>query len=386
MSKLLQALTGIEQTSATTLSFPSRPPVTRGLSDPPSYIVQLLLCGVAGLKWTKGDKSAWEVNVTFRGIEYHLSDWKRSTWSIYAYEDNNEVRNTAVKLQHKIASAGHLLNKALQPRFQKQVDDSDFFLKNSYPLVRRPYEYFRQVLEEQLAKLEELIHSPLPEEPSVINQNPNQGLITPMPALTSHLNKIIKAKMNVSHTASAMLVFFFSYTELLLDALFAFETNKEMSYFDFRKKSWADRFNKMLPNSTDKTLHSIYDRLLENKRTMRDVILHGFGSELALLVPYGNLGLVPVSYTNLVDGLMFSWNPIEESDAYDMLKTLQDFDDWVAGNDRIWYVHKYTEHCFEIPFNSREVERIKNWMVSREYFLQALEDENDRYELYSEDY
>ena len=333
------------------------------LMDPPTYVVRILLCGVAGLEWSREDKAAWEVELDFRNVSFTVSDWKRSTWSIYCSKDNSQTRRVAEELQRKLASAGRLLNRLLRPELQSQVDGGEFYIKNSFRLVRRPYEHFRQILESELLKLEE-------------TRNPkDQITATTASSPADRFNRVIRLEEVVSHTASAMIAFFLSHTELLFDVLFAFEEDRGISYLEFRQLTWAERFKRVLPVSTDRGLSVLYNRLLAVKRTTRDMVFHGYGGEPALLVPSGNLGLIPVSYEVLKDSALFSWNPVGQSDAQEMLDSCQTFDDWVTSDDRAWYAYKYSESSFEIPFGSASVERVKNWMSSRDNFVKALEEE-----------
>ena len=363
MSKLTRALTGITQdTNSTRLPLVASPIISK-LVDPPTYVVQMLLCGFAGLEWSRGDKAAWEVELDFKNVPFTVSDWRRSSWSIYCSKNTCQTRPVAEELQRKLASAGRLLNQMLRPEFQSQVDGGEFYIKNSFRLVRRPYEHFRQILESELLNLEEPRNS--------------GDRITAKTAssLADQFNTIIRLEEVISHTASAMIAFFFSYTELLFDVLFAFKEDRGISYLEFRQLTWAERFKRALPVSTDRELSVLYDRLLTVKRTTRDVVFHGYGGEPALLIPSGNLGLIPVSYEVLTDSALFSWIPVGRSDAQEILASCQTFDDWVASDDRAWYAYKYAESCFEIPFGSASVERVKNWMSSRDDFVEALEEE-----------
>ena len=361
-SKLARALTGITQGSVSTRLPPFSSPLMSKLMDPPTYVVQMLLCGVAGLEWSRGDKAAWEVGLDFKNVPFTVSDWRRSTWSIYCSKDTRETRRVAEELQRKLGSAGRLLNQMLRPEFANQVDGGEFYIKNSFRFVWRPYEHFRELLESELSKLED-------------TRNPeDQAMAKTASSLSDQLNTIIRMEEVVSHTASAMIAFFFSYTELLFDVLFAFADDRGISYLEFRQLTWAERFKRVLPVSTDRGLSVLYNRLLAVKRTTRDVVFHGYGGEPALLVPSGNFGLVPVSYEVLTDSVLFSWIPVGQSDAREMLDSCQTFDDWVESDDRAWYAYKYAESCFEIPFGSTSVQRVKSWMASRDDFLAALEE------------
>ncbi len=278
------------------------------------------------------------------------------------------------------------MDQILRPELQKLVDNGQFSIKNSFQSVRRPYEYFRDVLSTELHRLSEFRSKPIAatqspelEESVGCESAANSGITIEIDtAFTNYLNEHIRLEGVVSHNASAMTASFFSYTELLFDVLFALDKNRDMKYLEFRKMGWAERFKKVLPVATEPSLCSIYEQLLDIKRTTRDVLLHGFGGQSALLVKLKPVGLIPVSYDVLEGSILFSfWHPIEEPYARIILENCQAFDEWVLQNDRTWYAYTYAESAFEIPFDSKQVNRINGWMLSRQDFLKALEEESD---------
>ena len=202
--------------------------------------------------------------------------------------------------------------------------------------------------------------------------------ITINKASTYYFNELIRLEEVISHNASAMIAFFFSYTELLFDVLFALDEGRGMTYSKFRQLDWAERFKKVLPVATERSLGSVYEQLLDIKRTNRNTLFHGFGGESALLVRLAPVGLIPVSYDVLKKSILFSWHPVEESNARMILENCQAFDEWVLRYDRAWYAYTYAASTFEIPFDSKQVKRINGWMSSRQEFLKALEEESQR--------
>ena len=391
LSKISLALTGIEQGSG-----PSSPTqccyqIAPRLTNPPSYVVRMLLCGLTELECYSGDKSAWEVRLKFKGVQFLLSDWKRSSWSISAYSDTCDARNAATQLESKIASACSLLDSILQQELREEVESGQFYVKNSLLLVRKPYEYFRETLNEKLLELDEIRARPMNWEPDpardkAITLPLSLGTVTSLSPISDHLNNEVRMKRAVSHNACAMLAFFFSYTEFLFDVLFAFDEARSMSYVDFRKLSWAERFKKTLPVSTDSTLRGIYNRLLATKRTIRDKVLHGHGDESTLLVPFGDIGLIPMTFSVLEDSVSFSWFPVQESGATAMLEVCESFDDWVASNDQAWYALRFAQYALDIPFEPEAVQRVRGWMSSRDDFEAELVAFSERVDYWENQY
>lgn len=391
LSNISSALTGIEQGSRPS-SDPSRLfQITAEITSPPSYVVQMLLCGLAELDWNRGDKSAWEVNLEFKGVQFLLMDWKRTSWSISSYKATDSVRNIAEQLEKKIAAACSLLDDGLQKELRKQVDDGQFYIKNNLFQVRQPYEYFRETLKQKLTELDDAKARPLnweldPKGDKPLVLSSGGGKVTPLSRLSEHINNTVRTERVVSHNACAMLAFFFSYTEFLFDVLFAFDEERNISYVDFRKLDWRERFKTTLPVSTDSELRGVYDRLLEMKRAVRDKVLHGYGDESALLVPFLGTGLIPMSFKVLEYNVSFSWIPIRQSDAADMVEACESFFDWVESNDRTWYALRFAEYGSDIPFDPDAVQRVREWMSSRDNFEAELAEQSARLDYLEDQY
>ena len=375
--KINSALTGIVQGSGPSSPTQRLYPIASRLTSPPSYLVRMLLCGLAKLNWYSGDKSSWEVPLEFKGVQFLLSDWKRSSWSIFSYSDTCDARNAAKQLESKIASACSLLDSVLHQELRGEVENGQFYLKNSLLLVRKPYEYFREALNEELLELDEIRARPInwnpdPERDKAMASSSGGVTVTLLSSVSDHFNNEIRVKRAVSHNACAMIAFFLSYTEFLFDVLFAFDEGRSMSYVDFRRLSWAERFKRTLPVSADSALREIYNRLLAMKRTVRDKVLHGYGDESTLLVPFGGIGLIPMTFSVLEDSVAFSWFPVQESDANEVLEVCESFDDWVESNDQSWYALRFAQYALNIPFEPSAVQRVRGWMSSRDDFEAEL--------------
>lgn len=352
--------------------------------SPPTYIVSLLMSGVAGFRRFAGEKSSWEVYARYKNVRFRIRDWKRSTWSIDASEDTTETRKLALGLKGTIENAGKILEDAIAPALQKKVQDKNFFLLNSYHMIRPIYEYFRVQVSSMLQEQEK--GKPVSEVRSHAELKKNDHMTAipdhgkPTLVRDKHLeeswNRIIKHMGALSHNTGAMVAFFFSYLELLFDILLAFDPRQTMTFREFRNLTWSERFCTVLPVATDKKIAQIYQWLLEIKRGTRDVLLHGFGGDQALLVPLSGFGLVPVLSEALSGSLHFSWPfPFSEDDARRAIEVFSAFDDW-ASKDRVaQYALLYAESGFEIPFEQERLDEIRQWMSSPEDFQEALREE-----------
>jgi len=150
--------------------------------------------------------------------------------------------------------------------------------------------------------------------------------------------------------------------------------------------TWDERFKAVFPVSTDKELRSLYEELRLVRKRIRDQVLHGLGGEHGLLVPMGRAGLVPLSYENLTEQVHYSFEPVDDEEARRILGLLEAYEAWMDNDELVWYVSRYVEYSFEIPFEAGRVSEIKSWMTSREEFEASLETEAQRRDYVQDQY
>ena len=138
------------------------PPLRMGITDPPSYMVRLLLSGVVGYRTGTGDKSSWEVRLVFKGKKYRLWDWKGYSWSIGPVNSDVPSEGDVGALIKKIEQAVKRLDAKLAPGLRQKVEEGHFYLANSYRHVRGGFDYFHGVVEETLKELDAWRHTPMP--------------------------------------------------------------------------------------------------------------------------------------------------------------------------------------------------------------------------------
>lgn len=364
LTRVHTALTGVEEDQAPKSTLDQYSLLSH-LVNPPSYFVFLLLRLVGFRSYQTEDKSEWQFYVRYRGTPFCILDWKTMAWSIEGIatlpqrRGNEEVRGKAESLRRRIETASRKLDEALEPELKKQVEAKNFALKNSYDHVRSLYDYFRGQVEDALNDLEEV----------------NAREPTSSDELGEKINQKLELERIASYNACAMIAFFFSYTDLIFDTLFALSLHPTMAFQEFRPRSWRERFNIVLPITQDRHLSQIYQQLLRMKQIWRDVPLHGFGGNAALLVPVPGLGQVPTSFEAISTAVHFSHTPIREESARQALELLSSFDAWLISNERTRFAVLYAQSGLEIPFSQRRVEEIRTWMSSPEAFENALDDE-----------
>ena len=103
-----------------------------GIDDPPSYYVFYTLMGGYQLPClAQGDKSVWATKITYKGIQYIIRDWKRSTWSIETNDKSQQTKIYAMELIKKIKSASKIMFREIENDFREYIKKNEMYLPNN---------------------------------------------------------------------------------------------------------------------------------------------------------------------------------------------------------------------------------------------------------------
>jgi hypothetical protein len=171
---------------------------------------------------------------------------------------------------------------------------------------------------------------------------------------------------------------FYSYSEFLLDVIYAFE-QPEVDFWEFRKMCWEDRL-KILLNVKHKDLNEIYKKMVSYRKQYRNPLSHGLTNEISILVNLDkNSGLIPLSYQHLSNELYYGVPGIIEINVVeDIVNTCSLFLDYLNKTEPYCYYLNYAESGLDIPVNPENIQEIKNEMTSKEDFEEYLTDELNR--------
>lgn len=417
LKRVLNGLTGItksERPNSSQEQVSKQQVLMTGLYDPPSYFV-LMLMVIAGFSaYGDWDKSRWQFYIEYKGIHFCLRDWKMSSWSIDALEmsiDKRSVIKIAEELRTKIVKTGRNLEKNLQLGLQNFIDQNYYALPNPYQHLRNLYEYFREQVQEtqreiknteipkpkdagiEVVAVQKTFFYPLDEDfavkkshqspkPSELNKEHKEALKSFEDSLRNIVdihNKILKLENIASYNACAMVSFFFSYIEFLMDTLYIFYPAESMAFHDFQEQPWRERFKTVFPVDNDQHIGRIYRKLLEIRDGWRNVIEHGFRSkEESLLIPLPGIGFVPISYTNASKAIHFAQTPSPKNGIQDALDIFSSFDAWAASNQKTTCIILFTQYSNIIPLMENRLQEIRKWMSSPEILKKALDEEEEK--------
>ncbi len=431
-----------------------------GLYDPPTYFVFMLMRAANFTAYSDWDKSRWQFYVQYKDIHFCIRDWKMSAWSIDALEmsiDKEGAMKIAEELRARIVKTGRNLEKFLQPELQKFIEENNYALPNPYRHLRNLYDYFRDQVQEAQNKTEfaentdpkdldveaiavektnvfsldevfeeQKLQESKPLESSEGLEKEQENIEKFFKSMVDNHNKKLELERIASYNACAMVSFFFSYIEFLMDTLHIFypvaalpkkpkkrpfysfshrlswiqrvirtvsKTSRaktptvNMTLHDFKERSWRERFNAVFPVKNDKGLERIYRKLLEIRDGWRNVIEHGFRSkEEALLIPLPGLGLIPISYTSASKAIHFAITPSPKNGIQEALDAFLAFDTWATDNQQTACIITFAQHSDVIPLMEKRLQEIREWMSSLDTLKESLKAEDDELQSWLDHY
>jgi len=332
--------------------------ISTGNFNPPSYIVQILLLEILGLKnYGRMDKVLWHTYFWYKNYPFMIRDYKFGSWTIKGLRNDEKISQLAEEIQSKIIKSSKILDKVLYNELKSEVEKERFYLNNMYSKLLSIYDFYEEKVLDTIGELEKFQKNVKEIEISNIIKN---------------LNIKLNLEKTISKYSFALILSFFSFLEFLLDVIYAFEQpNKK--FFEFRKKKWYERFKLVFPINKNKELKHLYDDLIDIRRDYRNPLAHGLTNEVSLLVPLPFAGLVPLSYEFLSEKTYYGFVEIEKDDASKIIGTFRKLLKFVEEEEPYKFYTLYLSYGFPIPINAQESSKIKKEMTTYEEFKEYLE-------------
>ena len=336
--------------------------IHKRIASPRSYFMRVTLA-ISGFQLIRGaeDKSLWQAALKFEGRRFWLVDWKATTWSIACESGDADAIASCRKLLKKLLNAANLINKELSEQLRQKAADDGFFIHNPHPQVFQTYKHFRDRVDELSKPSGEKKRRAAGDAGEIITRAWNEGLA-------------------LGYNAAAMVAFFFSYMELSMDVMLAFQRPRAKTLSEFRQLTWAERCALVFPMQ-DPTFRRMYPQLREWKKSVRDEALHGFGGAERVLVPLEGIGLVPISYKDL-DEMLHSFMGLSPDEAREAVKLFDEFVEWLYSCPSTMYAALYMKRAKPIPFHEKRLAELRSHMTSKKDFGEML-DEEDKFEEYA---
>jgi len=318
--------------------------------SPPGYMVKMVLSYLYGHSLPSGgDKSEWQIPLIFKGLTFILTDYKRYKCKIYGQKNGNLV---GTSLRKKLEIASNIMNSYISEESKAYFDAEDIFLQNNYYKISSIYDDFYEQLELMIA-----------ESPS------KKVKCDGVKDIGHFLNMEIERKRKINGYLIATTLFFFAITEVLLDACFALGDRQGLTYKEFRSLDWSTRFKMFFDLSSDASLSSDYNDLLQVRRYYRNVPVHG---DPVFFFPLKDFGLIPANYDSFNTPQMMPSFSIEKADVRDYLRLYDRVISYFSCGESSKYAYIYVESDFPIPIRKKSAEELKKYMTSQSEFEEEL--------------
>ena len=177
-----------------------------------------------------------------------------------------------------------------------QINQGNYYLNNAYLKLFNFYEFYKKQVESAIIASEE-------EQKRAANIKASAKLkSTSGKDLQEYLSKILTAgrsnEPEITYFLFSLTTVFFSLTEFVFEALYAFEHPK-LTKEEFKEKNWYERFTIFFPLDQDKTITKLYQSFIDMKRNFRNPLTHELSDEAGILIPIQGIGLIPLSFALL---------------------------------------------------------------------------------------
>lgn len=363
--------------------------------NPPAYVVKIVMISVLNLKYIRGNGSvSWYAYFKFRNSYFRIRDYKFGSWTLEGLIDeydiirnhinkDSEIFKAALIIQKKIRRASKIFNKYFMDYVLSNIKSNkinDYYLKSSFNKLLNIYNFFKGELDdsshefetfkkrgENRVKIEETNGEEI--EIEVMGK---EKVIKPM-KLFLNIEGFTHYEKLISNYTFALMATFYSLLEFILDSFYLFSA-KKVSFLDFKKQSWYEKYKIIFPINKNKTFKIIYDKLTQIKKKYRNPLIHGLTGDSSLLVPIPNSGLVPISYEYLTDNVAYVFNEISYEDSKEIKDVFETFLELLRNEESFKFYILFLEFEFPIPLNEKEIKEIKNKMTTYEEFKQELID------------
>lgn len=327
-----------------------------GLMDPPAYVVRILLLGVMGFPDLGAEEKVWwQTPFRFKGQDFLVRDYKFGSWTIEA-GSLADAAPLLEELHSRIRGASGKLDTALVGELRDEVKAERYWLVNSFHRLNALYETYRDRTIASVAAYDALADA---------KDAPGE--------LVGVFNARIKTETQAAHDAFGLVGAFFSLLEFLVGAMYALHRTRG-SYAEFTELELQEQLRALLPTTTDKDWDRLYNRINGLRKQYRNPLHHGLtDDERGVLVSYKDLGLIPLSYRYLADGLRFGYSlGVTIDEVRETVGTCANLLDALRNRDPYQYYFAFIAEGFAIPVSEDETAKLRKLMTARDSFVEYL--------------
>lgn len=317
----------------------------------------------------RGDKTAWELAFSYKGVACTLALQK---FGLRLYVDaeavaEDDAQAFASQLVGKLQKGVRLIEKpVLRPLADKQLQDGNVTIANQTGWLRGTYEYFVETARTAFAADVKLVK---PKDDQGKGPLEATGILD---ALTKEMNRSTVGAYNTLAAVSA----YFSLLEhkLVLALPFVGFDPSGGALATFIGDRWGAKVKKIFDVGSDPDASRHYNRLHDIAETYRNTYSHGgFDKEgAAVWVHLPDLGALPARLSDIREAPHFELFPVDEEDLEEIAKSFAEVDEWLR-TAKTKYGIRFAEAGLDVVYDDE----------SRKQYAQAAADD-DEFERYIE--
>lgn len=273
-----------------------------------------------------GDKTAWEVAFSYKGVACTLALQK---FGLRLYVDaeavaEEDAQEFASQLVGKVQKGVRLIEKpVLRPLADKQLHDGNVTIANQTGWLRGTYEYFVETARTAFAADVKIVK---PKNGQGKGPLETSGILD---ALTNEMNRSTVGAYNTLAAVNA----YFSLLEhkLVLALPFVGFDPSGGALATFIGDRWGEKIRKVFDLGSDPDASRHYNQLHDIAETYRNTYAHGgFDKEgAAVWVHLPDVGAVPARLSDIREAPHFELFPVDEEDLEEITKSFTEVDEWL---------------------------------------------------------
>jgi hypothetical protein len=330
-------------------------------TQPTGYLLQLALEAISGKKLSSRDKKLWVAILVFKDRIWQLSDWKGASWTLDGPPDSEADR---IVLVRKLTKAAGLVERRLDAESHEMVQTGQFALVNQFMRIGGYYYHLRDDAEKLLTlKVGD-------EPPKTIGTGQTEGGGTIVVEEVTAMNNFMANWQRAEASAVGAIILFFGLMEVLFDACFAFGDRQGLTFHEFRRMEWKERF-KLVMDIKNLEASKIYNDLLGVQGRYRHVFTHALP---AIVVPHPQLGLISAETRQIHEPIMpqVAFN----FDSDEIRTTFRLFDQAIQlfeSNEKTWAAARFVRSPLPIPLDPTKIAAIVKHAGSPEDFEKEID-------------
>lgn len=333
------------------------------ITDPDPDLLFFLLTRI--LDWdymAPFEKVLWSAQAEYRNRVFHLQVSKMRGLTVSSSGETEQNHVDLLSLLRKLSAATQIVSGWIEQYGKTCVEREEFFLQNPYVRVWPLHQYYRERWERAL-RFEDGDRTAYGKAP---DPTPDDSVASGFDAVSWRIQGRMQAMYDHNFYGTPAVVFYFSFTESLFEALLAFEESRPCSLEDLREAQWKDRFKMIFPVQSDPELKQIYDELLWTKRTIRDVVVHGYAQDDSVLIKLPHFHLVPVHHRPWHEDIRRYFIPLSHELSRRAHEAIRAFDTWLENDESTWLAIRFLRTGAAIPFHHERLAELRPHMKTRE--------------------